>query len=251
MRRFPTARFANALGALVVLVVIVGGSLAIAVTTWRAMGAFDADSEMARTYRAGDNPWSYAWSGGRGVGLPHTSSNYAANAMRQPAGVALDADGASFSLLAQVTVPPDGADGMIITQGGLAGGWAFYIDQGKPVFEYNLDGVERYTIAAARPLAPGPQTLLFSFRFDAKGEGEGGVATITTNGEEIARGRIGKTLSRPFSLNEGLDIGEDTGTPINLSYDPPYKFSGEIGNIVVSFRRSVSRSAGAPRVIYD
>jgi hypothetical protein len=71
------------------------------------------------------------------------------------------------------------------------------------------------------------------------------------NGEEIARGRIEKTLSPPFSLNEGLDIGEDTGTPINLSYNPPFKFSGEIGNIVVSFRRPLSGPAGSPAGFYD
>jgi hypothetical protein len=88
----PAAGFADALCALMVLVVIAGGSLAIAVATRRAMSAFDADSVIASTYRAGDNPWSYAWSSGRDIGVPESSSNYAANAARQPAGMASDAE---------------------------------------------------------------------------------------------------------------------------------------------------------------
>jgi len=31
-----------------------------------------------------------------------------------------------------------------------------------------------------------------------------------------------------YALDEGLDVGEDTGTPVNLSYDVPFKFTGKI-----------------------
>jgi hypothetical protein len=198
--RVPATGFADALCALVVLAVIAGGSFAIALATWRTVLAFNMESELAPTYRPGDNPWTYAaWSSARDVGVPESSSNYAAKAARKLTVIGSDDDGTSFRVLAQVTVPHDGAEGMIITQGGFAGGWAFYIDHGKPVLEeYDLDGIERYTVAADRPLAPGPQTLLFSFHFDAMGAGEDGVATLTANGEEITRGRIERTLSPPF-----------------------------------------------------
>ena len=198
--RFPATRFADALCALVMLAVIAGGSFAIALSTWRTVVAFNMESELAATYRPGDNPWAYAaWSGARDVGVPESSSNYATNAARKLTVIGPDDDGKSFSVLAQATVSRDDADGMIITQSGFAGGWAFYIDHGRPVLEeYDLDGIERYTIAADRPLASKRQTLLFSFHFDATGAGEDGVATFTANGEEIARGRIERTLSPPF-----------------------------------------------------
>jgi hypothetical protein len=190
--RFPATRFADALYALAVLAVIASGSFAIALGTWRTVVASDMGSELASTYRPGDNPWTY-------VGVPGSSSNYVATAARRLTVIGSDDDGKSFSVVAQATVPGNGADGMIVTQSGFAGGWAFYIDHGRPVLEeYDLDGIERYTIAADRPLAPGPQTLLFSVRFDATHAGEAGVATLTANGEEIARGRIERTLSPPF-----------------------------------------------------
>jgi hypothetical protein len=198
--RFPATRFADALCALVVLAVIASGSFAIALGTLRTVVAFNMGSDLALTYRPGDNPWTYAaWSSARDLGVPESSSNYAANAAHQLTVIGSDDDGKSFSVLAQATVPRNGAEGMIITQGGFAGGWAFYIDHGRPVLEeYDLDGIERYTIAADRPLAPGPQTLRFSVHFDATDAGEDGVATLTANGEEIARGRIERTLSPSF-----------------------------------------------------
>ena len=198
--RFPATWFADALCALVVLAVIASGSFAIALGTWRTVIAFNMGSGLAPTYRLGDNPWTYAaWSSARDVGVPESSSNYAANAAHKLTVIGSDDDGKSFSVVAQATVPRNGAEGMIVTQGGFAGGWAFYIDHGRPVLEeYDLEGIERYTIAADRPLAPGPQTLLFSVRFDTTNAGEAGVATLTANGEEIARGRIERTLSPPF-----------------------------------------------------
>lgn len=190
--RIPATRFADALCALVLLAVIASGSFAIALGTWRTVVAFNMGSELASTYRPGDNPWTY-------VGVPESSSNYAANVVHRLTVIASDDDGKSFSVVAQATVPRNGAEGMIITQSGFASGWAFYIDHGRPVLEeYDLDGIERYTIAADRPLAPGPQTLLFSVHFDAADAGKAGVATLTANGEEIARGRIERTLSPPF-----------------------------------------------------
>jgi hypothetical protein len=198
--RFPTTRFADALCALLVLAVIASGSFAIALGTLRTVVTFNIGSELALTYRPGDNPWTYAaWSSARDLGVPESAANYAAIAAHQLTVIGSDDDGKSFSVLAQATVPRNGAEGMIITQGGFAGGWAFYIDHGRPVFEeYDLDGIERYTIAADRPLAPGPQTLRFSVHFDATDAAQDGVATLTANGEEIARGRIERTLSPPF-----------------------------------------------------
>ncbi len=39
-----------------------------------------------------------------------------------------------------------------------------------------------------------------------------------------------------FSTEETLDIGEDTGTPVDLSYDVPAKFTGEPGKIVIDLK---------------
>jgi hypothetical protein len=39
-----------------------------------------------------------------------------------------------------------------------------------------------------------------------------------------------------YALDEGLDVGEDTGTPVNLSYDVPFKFMGKIDKVSVDLK---------------
>ena len=39
-----------------------------------------------------------------------------------------------------------------------------------------------------------------------------------------------------ISLDEGLDVGEDTGTPVNLNYDVPFKFTGKIEKVTIDLK---------------
>ena len=57
---------------------------------------------------------------------------------------------------------------------------------------------------------------------------------MTVDGKEVARGRIERTVPLRFSLDETFDVGEDTGTPVSLSYDVPFKFTGTIEKVVVN-----------------
>jgi arylsulfatase len=122
---------------------------------------------------------------------------------------------------------------MIITQGGLAGGWAFYVQDGKPAFHYNAAGVARYTITAQRQLEVGDYALTFAFNRDTDGKGKGGTGVISANGVPIAQGRIARSIPVLVPSEEGLDIGEDSGTPVNLEYDVPFKFTGRIKQVAV------------------
>ena len=246
-----TARRPGTYCAIVLVIAIVAGSVAIAVATWQTVVPHHRGSEMALALRAGDNPWKKAWSAAGEYGLSENSSSHTVDIARVPALPSPQVKGNSFTILAEVIIPPQGGEGMIVTQGGLSGGWAFYVRNSKPEFHYNLNGVERYTVAADRPLAPGRRTLVATVYDDARGAGEGGVATISANGEPIARGRLEKTRTSPFAFDEGLDIGEDRGTPVDPAYELPFKFNGELINIVVSFGRPVSGSASPPAVVYD
>jgi len=54
-----------------------------------------------------------------------------------------------------------------------------------------------------------------------------GVPFPILDGSQLAHGRIERSVPIRYSLDEGLDVGEDTGTPVNLSYDVPFKFTGK------------------------
>ena len=155
---------------------------------------------------------------------------------RIPEGSSPETKNRSFSISADVEIPAKGADGMIVTQGGLFGGWALYLDKGKPTFYYNTVNLYHYTIASPQVLSPGTHTLVFDFKYDGGGMGKGGTGTLSADGKQIAQGKIERTVPIRYSLDEGLDVGEDTGTPVNLTYDVPYKFTGKIDKVVIDLK---------------
>ena len=66
--------------------------------------------------------------------------------------------------------------------------------------------------------------------------GKGGTGTLSADGKRIAQGKIERTVPIRYSLDEGLDVGEDTGTPVDLSYDVPFKFTGKISKVTIDLK---------------
>ena len=152
---------------------------------------------------------------------------------RIPEGSAPDVKNKSFKIAADVEIPEGGADGLVITQGGRFGGWALCFLGGKPVFQYNTVGVFQYSVAAKEKLGPGRHALVMSFDYDGGGIGKGGKVTMTADDKTIAEGRIENTIPFRISLDETLDIGEDTGTPVSKDYTVPFHFTGKLNRVLV------------------
>ena len=45
-----------------------------------------------------------------------------------------------------------------------------------------------------------------------------------------------RTIPIRIALDETLDVGEDAGTPVNLSYDVPFKFTGKIEKVTIELK---------------
>ncbi len=151
---------------------------------------------------------------------------------RIPEGACPDIKNKSWSVTAEIEVQAE-TTGIIVTQGGLFSGWALYLDHGKPVFHSNFCDVAHYEVAGKQPLPAGKHTVAMNFKYDGGGIGKGGVATLSVDGKEVAQGRIEHTVPIRISLDEGLDIGEDAGTPVNLTYEVPFKFTGRIEQVTI------------------
>jgi arylsulfatase len=165
-----------------------------------------------------------------------TSFTYYDGDIRIPEGSSPETKNRSFSINADVEIPAKGADGMIITQGGLFGGWALYLDKGKPTFHYNTVNLYHYNIASSQVLVPGKHALTFDFKYDGGGTGKGATGTLSVDGKQVAQAKIERTVPIRYSLDEGLDVGEDTGTPVNLTYDVPFKFTGKIEKVTIDLK---------------
>ena len=68
----------------------------------------------------------------------------------------------------------------------------------------------------------GKVALAFDFKYDGGGMGKGGTITLLADGKKIGEGRVEKTAGIKYSLYEGQDIGEDSGSPVDFTYTPPF-----------------------------
>ncbi len=152
--------------------------------------------------------------------------------IRIPEGASPDIKNKSWSIKAEIEVK-ENSSGIIITQGGLFGGWGLYLNQGKPVFHYNFVDVAHFNVAGKDSLTPGKHTIEMQFAYDGGGIGRGGVATVSVDGSPVAKGRVERTIPIRITLDETLDVGEDCGTPVNLTYDVPFRFEGKIENVTI------------------
>jgi hypothetical protein len=106
-----------------------------------------------------------------------------------------------------------------------------YLD-GKPAYTYNWVGLEIYTITSPQKITPGKHTLKFDFAYDG-GRGAGGTGIIYLDGNKIAEGKIGKTNSNTFGIDESADVGVDENTPVFLGYKGREKFTSDINQVTI------------------
>jgi hypothetical protein len=141
----------------------------------------------------------------------------------------------SKSVTAEIEVPAERGHGTLIAQGGRFGGWSLYLKDGVPAYTYNFLGLQRTTIAAEAPLAPGRHTVRFEFAYDGGGPGKGGLGSLFVDGAKVAEGRIPATQPGLFSADETTDVGIDLGTPVveEIGAERPSRFTGRIPKLTV------------------
>jgi arylsulfatase len=137
----------------------------------------------------------------------------------------------SLTITAEVDVPAK-ASGVILCQGGDFGGWSFYMMNGNPVYTYNWVGLESYSVKSAQKIPAGKHTIKLDFAYEG-GRGGGGTATISLNGKTIGEGKIAKTNSNTFGIDESADVGTDENTPVVLDYRKKEKFTGKINAVTI------------------
>ena len=144
-----------------------------------------------------------------------------------------------YTITAEISVPKAGAEGMIATMGGRFGGYGLYLQKGKPVFVYNLLNLKRYRFEGGvgaedwlgKSLAPGKHTIAFDFKYDGPGLGKSGTGVLTVDGKMLSKLKMEHTIPFLMALDESLDIGMDTRTPVDESYKLPFKFTGTINKL--------------------
>jgi arylsulfatase len=187
---------------------------------WRAVERLNAELQ-GRPSLGGDANTRIYFPGQ--VGLPNEASPRVLNK--------------SWTITADVEVG-DKAEGMIVTHGGMPGGYGLYLREGKPTFVYNFLDIERTTLAGKDALPTGKTTLVVDFAYDGQAaeRGKGGTLTLSAGGKKVAEGKLARTIPVQISLGEGLDIGEDVGSPVDFTYKLPFAFTGKVERVTYELK---------------
>ena len=140
-----------------------------------------------------------------------------------------------FSIEADVDIPTGGAEGVLVAQGGDAGGYAFYIKEDRLRYDYNYLGRDRFELKSPDLLPEGRHALRYEFEPTGEpdirnGKGVPGRGQLYVDGDLVANTEFPHTVPLMFEL-EGLSCGYDFGAPAAEGYEPPFAFTGTIHSV--------------------
>jgi arylsulfatase len=158
------------------------------------------------------------------------------NLLRLPEGAAPDLKHKSHEIIAEVVIPEDGAEGMLLTQGGRFAGYGLCIQDNKLTYHYNLAGVERFKVTSDQPIPTGKVTLKMVYTTDADKPFAGADVKLFADGKQIGSGRMEKSIPNRVTLDETFDVGFDTGTPVAEDYKMPFKFRGQLKKLTIELK---------------
>jgi len=72
---------------------------------------------------------------------------------------------------------------------------------------------------------------VFDFKYDGPGPGKGGTGVLTVDGKQLASQKIEHTIPMLMAIDETFDVGIDTRTAVDDSYELPFRFTGTINKL--------------------
>ena len=127
----------------------------------------------------------------------------------------------SYSISADLVIPPGGAEGVIVAEADHLGGFSLFVDDGKLTHTYSMMGVFVFRQQAEEPLPEGEVTVRMEFAADAAKPATGGEVTLFIDDRPVGKGRMDHTVPIRFSGYAGMDIGRDNGGVVDLRLRGP------------------------------
>ena len=165
-----------------------------------------------------------------------TSFTYYPGTLAVPSGSAPNVLNKSFSVTAEVDSAGASAKGALFSLGGSDGGYGIYVRDGKPVFVGNFLNRSVTRVTSRQTLPKGKAKIRGEFKYDGGGMGKGGMMTLLVNDQKVGEGRMQETQGITLGLGGTLDVGADTGSPVDESYTPPFEFNGTIDRVTVELK---------------
>ena len=141
------------------------------------------------------------------------------------------------SITAEVDIPAEGAEGVLMAQGGVAGGYVFYVKENKLHYIHNYLGLKEYKVTSSVDVPEGKSALRYEFEPTGppqprEGKGAPGRGQLYINGELVGNTEFPTTVPITFGI-EGMSCGYDFGEAVTHEYHAPFAFTGTIRNVQV------------------
>jgi len=144
----------------------------------------------------------------------------------------------SHTITADVDIPKDGANGVLLMHGGSDGGYSFYVKDNKLHYVHNYVAKSYYHFTSTMLIPEGRHKLVFQFQVTGKpdlahGKGAPGKGQLFIDGKQVGELEIPVTVPIALGLAGGLVCGANLGSPITPDYKSPFKFTGTIHSVTV------------------
>jgi arylsulfatase len=141
------------------------------------------------------------------------------------------------TVTALVEIPEDGAEGVLVSQGGVDGGFTFYVKDGKLHYSYNYVADQYFHIDGDTDIPAGRHALSFEFvptgeAAPREGKGAPGDLKLFIDGEPAGEGSLPVTIPLAMGLAAGVSVGLDAGAPVTDKYAHPFAFTGVLEKVV-------------------
>ncbi|HEY0256180.1 MAG TPA: arylsulfatase [Candidatus Methylacidiphilales bacterium] len=163
----------------------------------------------------------------------------------------------SHRIIAYVDVPDAGASGVLLAEGGVSGGYTFYLKDGKLVYENNYGAGTNDVLTSTEPITPGKHQLIFEYTQEAPvvdaaslsstssrlllglrraWSTEAGTAHLYIDGVPAGEAIFKHRIALIYSDTETFDVGEDLGSPVSQNYATPFAFTGHLEKLDIELK---------------
>jgi len=154
------------------------------------------------------------------------------------------------SITVDVDVPSGGAQGVLISQGGIDGGYSLFVKDGKLQYVYNYVARNFYHVESNVDVPEGRHQLRYEFEVTGepnilKGKGAAGRGQLYIDGELVGQVEMAVTNPIMLGLASGVAVGADAGAPVTDEYEPPFKFTGTLHKVVIDVSGELIRDTEA------
>ena len=147
--------------------------------------------------------------------------------------------GRSYAIEAELSVPGEGAEGVIVAEADEMGGFSLWVDEnGLLHHSYSVMGVEQYEQVSTEPIPTGDVTVRMQFDADRQERSAGGTVYLVRERREDRRGTDREDGRRPLLRlrRHGRRPRQRPARRPRLRGKSPYPFTGTVKKVVFDLK---------------